>query len=452
MDTFGLRFSRDFQLKVLTLLLTRKTFFKQVSGILVPGYFESDDHQFIYKTIISYFSKYSELPTMEVFTNTLKKVEVDDPTKVKAELKKIWGKIESSDLDYVEDETLQFCKNQELKNAILDSVKYLELGDYDRIKTRIDNALKVGQNTEVGLDLKTDILERYSQSRNGCISTGFPIIDDLVGGGMAQGDLIIVGGPPGAGKTWLLTKVGAGAAQAGYRVAHYSLELDKNYVGFRYDTIYTGISLDKLKDNIPAVEKVYKNLKGNAIVQEYPTKGASVLTIKAHLDRLILMDQRPDVVIVDYADLLKLPQTRQDWQELQDLIAELRGMAKEYRVPVVTASQIGRDGAQDDVITGDKIAGSFGKLMVADVVVSLSRTEKDKQAGTGRIHIIKNRFGVDGITFPCKIDWGKGYIEMFLPSSKEAEEIEESRESAEKIVIQQTKSKLAEKYKSFSKL
>ena len=128
------------------------------------------------------------------------------------------------------------------------------------------------------------------------------------------------------------------------------------------------------------------------------------------------MGKKPDLIIVDYADLLR-GAGKEIRLELGNIYEDLRGMAGEYEIPVWTASQANRSALEDDVIGAEKIAESYSKIMTADFVLSLSRKIEDKIAGTGRWHVIKNRFGPDGITFPSKMNMSNGQIDIYEESS-----------------------------------
>jgi replicative DNA helicase len=232
----------------------------------------------------------------------------------------------------------------------------------------------------------------------------------------------------------------------GKTVAHYTLELNEGYVGQRYDAVLTGIPVANLKFNREEVDKMVKSVKGDLIVKYYPTKTASVTSLRAHLDRMILQGKRPDVVIVDYADLLRGPSKEKRHEELEEIIEDLRGMAGEYEVPIYTASQINRSGAEDDIITGTKIAGSFSKMMTADFVISLSRKIEDKLSGTGRWHVIKNRFGPDGMTFPSKANFSNGQIQIFDDASIDGKQTQKEMKGGESLV----RKELLQKYKEIN--
>jgi hypothetical protein len=142
----------------------------------------------------------------------------------------------------------------------------------------------------------------------------------------------------------------------------------------------------------------------------------------AHFENLITHKIRPDIVIIDYADLMN-SSTRLDnqYQEMGRVYEELRTFGAEMGVPCWTASQTQRSSTQDDVIEANKIADSFQKIMTADLVVSLSRKLDDKRNNTGRAHVIKNRFGVDGVTYPMFIDTNIGKIDIYDGNSPDGE-------------------------------
>ena len=163
------------------------------------------------------------------------------------------------------------------------------------------------------------------------------------------------------------------------------------------------------------MKKVTSKTHGKLIVKEYPPKGASINTIKSHIQKCIDMDHKPDMIVIDYVDYLKAPSKsrfteRKD--EIDDVFIATKGLAKELQIPILTPSQVNRMGAKDSVIEGDKAAGSYDKMMVADVCLSLSRMKEDKVLGTGRIHVMKNRYGMDGMTWDAKVDTNNGHIEI----------------------------------------
>jgi archaellum biogenesis ATPase FlaH len=433
-----------FQVKTIAALFTDRAFLQQIADIIQPDYFESDANSWLLEITLQHFQEYKCPPSKDVLK--VKITEIDNDilkTAVLEQLKEVFRYMESDDLSFVKDEILRFCKNQEIKRAIMDSVGLLKMGNYDEIKNKIDGAMKAGADTDIGLEYKLNIAARYAEASRHTITTGWDVIDDLMDGGLAPGELGVVMAPAGIGKSWMLINIGANAVKAGKTVIHYTLELNENYVGQRYDSVITGINAQTLKNHQDTVEEKMKTIRGELIIKYYPTKSVGVMGLKAHLEKTIMLGNAPDLVIVDYGDLLKINTKKDKHEALEELYEELRGMAGEYNIPVWTASQAGRSALEEDVIEADKIASSYGKVMVADFLMSLSRKVEDKMSGTGRGHVIKNRFGPDGITLPSKINTNNGQFQFFEPQTAQGKQTTQVMKSGENIL----KQNLAQKFK-----
>jgi len=446
LSTYG----HNFQVKVISSLLTDRIFLQQVSDIMAPEYFESQANQWIVETIKTYFIDYGSIPTLDVFKIKTQEESSDIlKTSIVDNLREVFKYVESDDLDFVKEESLKFCKNQEIKKAIMDSVDLLKRGQYEDIKKRIDEAMKAGADKDIGYEYLLGIAERYTDNVRNTMPTCWPLINDLAGGGFGKGELVIFVAGPGGGKSTAMMNIGAHILKKGLRVVHYTMELTEAYVSQRYDAVITGIATQNLKYHIEDIETELKKITGELIVKYYPTKTASVSSLKAHMDKLILQGKKPDIVIVDYADLLRgSGKAGRDalHQELENIYEDLRGLAGEYEVPVFTASQANRSSAESDIITGEQVASSFAKIMIGDFVISLSRKVTDKIAGTGRWYVIKNRFGPDGLTLPSRLNMSNGRIDIFEETSVQGKETKKTMENGDEIL----RKSLATKFKEIN--
>ena len=432
-----------FQVKVIAAMFTDRLFLQQIADIIQADYFESDANSWLLEVVLDHFREYKTPPTKDVLKVKVTSIENDVlKTAILEQLKEVFRYMESDDLTFVKDEILKFCKNQEIKRAIMDSVGLLKMGNYDEIKSKIDGAMKAGADTDIGLEYKDNVAVRYEEAARATMTTGWDVIDDLMDGGLAPGELGVVMAPAGIGKSWLLINIGANAMRAGKTVIHYTLELNENYVGQRYDSVVTGINAQNLKNYQEDIQEKMDKLKGDLIIKYYPTKSVGVMGIKAHIEKTIMLGNTPDLIIVDYADLLKVNQ-KDKHEALEELYEDLRGMAGEYNVPVWTATQANRSALEEDVIEADKIASSYGKVMVSDFLMSLSRKVEDKMSGTGRGHVIKNRFGPDGVTLPCKINTNNGQFQFFEPQTEQGKQTTKIMKTGETMV----KKNLAQKFK-----
>jgi len=437
-------FGYNFQIKFIASLFSDRAFLQQIMDILEPSYFEAEANKFIVETIKDYFLKYKQVPTTEVMKVKIQDIENEVLAKTVVEnLKDSFKFLEASDLDFVKEESLKFCKNQKLKRAILESVDMLKAGEFDSIKTKIDEAMKAGSERSIGHEYNSSIDARYEKSVRNVIPTNWDVINDLSDGGLGKGELGVFVAPAGIGKSWALINVGAAAIRNGLKVIHYTLELNEAYVGLRYDSVFSGIAAQDLKYHLEDVKKVVGKLKGQLIVKQYSTKTASVPTLSGHIEKCRMQGLVPDLIIVDYADLLRGKGTERRI-ELGNIYEDLRGLAGEQDLPIWTASQANRSSLSDDIIGAEKIAEDYSKIMTADFVVSLSRKIEDKLAGTGRWHVIKNRFGPDGITFPSKMNASNGTIEIYQEDSLEGKETRTDMNNHNEFLRKMLKNKFEE--------
>jgi replicative DNA helicase len=418
-DTLS-KYGQGFQSKVISALLTDEKFLSQIEEITTPKFFESEANKWIVGEILDYHEQYRRPPTMDVFKVKVSNLDNEVlKTTVVDQLRHVYTQVGNLDLQYIKDEFTNFCKNQNLKQVILSSVDLLKSGQYDKIKDLVDRAMKVGSDNDLGTDYIQDFEIRTENIDRFTVKTAWTPINDLMQGGLGPGELGVVVAPSGVGKTWILCAMGSEAVRQGLSVVHYTLELQENYVGNRYDTLFTHIPSSDLQDKKDEVKSRISKLPGRLLIKYFPPKGISVKKLEAHIDKMISLGNKPDLIIVDYADLLLSHSNKSDstYAEQGGVYIDLRGLSGELGIPVWTASQTNRTAIDSEVIEADKIADSYAKVMNADFIMSWSRKSKDKLNNTARAHIMKNRFGMDGITFPCKMDTNKGIIEVYEGNS-----------------------------------
>ena len=441
------RFGQQFQIKVISSLLEDKIFLQTIHDIIESSYFESDANKWLVGTIIGYYLKYKRSITLEVMKVKIDGID-DDVLKVSVieNLGNAWRNINATDLEFIKSQTIDFCKNQVLKSAIVQSVDLLQNRDYDGIKKLIDDALKAGAERDLGHDYTTGIEDRLLKSVRNTIITPWDPINDIMDGGLGKGELGVVVAPAGIGKTWCLQAIAANALKKGLTIVHYTLELNQEYVGLRYDSIISGTPTANIKFYKDEVQKKVEALKGKLLIKYFPTKSASVQTLSAHLKTIELQQIKPDLVIVDYADILRGIGTEKR-HILENIYEDLRGLAGEYEVPIWTASQANRSSLEEEIIDASKVAEAYSKVMIADFVVSVSRKVEDKIANTSRFHVIKNRFGIDGVTFPASMNTNIGKIQIYESSTQSGREVQSKMNNSEEYLRKQ----LSEKHQQFEK-
>ena len=436
-----IQFGTSFQTKTITTLVKDHKFLEQIHDILEEKYYDSDSHKWLIKIIKEYYKDYKKPPTMEVFKIELEKRITSEVMKktIIENLRNVYQNFEASDLPYVQENFLHFAKDQTMKLALFDAVDLVNVKKYEEARDVIDRALKSGTTRDLGVMYKEEAFfqRRISDTLRSPIEMPWDILNEITDGGLGSGELGIVVAPLGLGNSWLLVAIGSYAISKGKNVIHYTLELNEDYVSLRYDANVSGFASQDIKLHQDEVYQKVEKLRGNMVVKYFPTKSAGIETLRAHINRCESFGFKPDMIMVDYGDLLKDTssgyKTTEKRFDLDSIFEGLRGIAGDVDFPLWTASQANRSSLEDDYIEAGRVSESLGKLMIADFVISLQRKTKDKIAHTGRIHVIKNRFGPDGFTFPSKMDASNGRVQIFDEQTPEGKRTKKSMESGDKV-------------------
>jgi len=413
------RYGKAFQEGLVQLIFEDRSFADQITEVLDVNFLDLRYLRIFVRMIISYRTKYDRHPSVETLMAIIE-TELDNEDEVtQKQIKDYFIRIhtkEVSDIGYIKEQSIDFCRKQNLKEAMLKSVGLLQSCSFDEISSTINEALKLGSETNFGYDYMADFEERFLPKFRNPVTTGWPEIDSICGGGLGKKELGVVIAPTGAGKSMALVHLGAQALREGKNVVHYTLELQDTVVASRYDSCLTGYPLSDLINFKEEIYKEIREIKGALIVKEYPSKSASTNTIRAHLSRLVKRGIKPGLIIVDYGDLLRPVVIRKEKRnELESIYEEMRALCSEFGCPLWTASQTNRSGLNMEVITMEQISEAFSKCFVADFIFSISRTIEDKQKNQGKIFIAKNRNGPDGIVYPIFMDTSNVNIKI-LPA------------------------------------
>ena len=414
-------YGKSFQENLVQLIYQDRPFADQITEVLDLNFLDLEYLRVFSSKIVRYRQKYGTHPSANAVATILNTELEDEDEIVQHQVKEYFTRIVSRDIDedakYVKETSLDFCRKQNLKEAMMKSVGLLQTSSFDEISKIINDSLVLGSETNFGHDYIADFEERYKPRFRKPITTGWGDIDKICGGGLGKQELGVVIAPTGAGKSMVLVHLGAQAIQEGKTVVHYTLELQDTVVASRYDSCITGYPLSDLISFKEEIYESVKDLEGRLIVKEYPTKSASTNTIRSHLTKLKKRGTVPGLLIVDYADLLRPVVIRKEKRaELESIYEELRALATEFECPIWTASQTNRSGLNAEVITMEQISEAFNKCFVADFIMSVSRTIEDKQNNTGKIFIAKNRNGPDGMIYNIFMDTSNVKIRV-LPKS-----------------------------------
>ena len=207
--------------------------------------------QAIVRSVYEYKDKYEVYPSLKIMA-TLLRSEIDDDVVQQAKeylVKTLKDTSIIEDCDYVKETSLDFCKKQKLKEAMMKSVKLLNNSSFDEISSVINEALKLGTDVNFGYDYKLDFEERFKIRQRNPLTTGWPEIDGICKDGLGNGELGVVIAPTGAGKSMALVHLGSQAVKLGKTVIHYSLEMSDTVIGTRYDSCITGVKFQTLSSS-----------------------------------------------------------------------------------------------------------------------------------------------------------------------------------------------------------
>ena len=410
MDSLGI-FGKSFQENMCKLMLYDRSYCDQIQEVLDVKYLELKYLQVFTDKLFNYKKEYGIHPTNDTLNSVLNTELTDENEIIQKQVMDYFVKVQAfpeiQDREYIVSKSVDFCRKQVLKKAMMKSVPLLNKCSFEEIEKLISDALRLGVCNDHGYDYIKDFEARFIERARNPVTTGWGKIDKITKGGLGQGELVVVVAPTGAGKSHVLVHLGAQALKQGKNVVHFTLELADTSVAQRYDACLTGIPLDELINQKDEVYDVIKDIDGQLIVKEFPTKSASTVTLKNHLEKIRQTEMEIDMIVVDYGDLLKSSTVRKNSEkrhELESIYEELRGLGQEFGCPIVTASQTNRKGLNEEVITMESISEAFNKCFVADFIISLSRTIKDRNCNIARIFVAKNRNGPDGIVFSAFMD------------------------------------------------
>jgi len=439
-------FGPTFQRKLGQVIFEDHIFAEQLFEVLKNEFFTVSYIRDFVRGIREYKEKYASYPSEEIMESVISSQMDDVPDLVKKQMVEYFSNIKSrpvSDIEYIKANSLDFCKRQSLKVALFDIVNSIEDGSYEDSARVIEKALQLGTNRDIGHELIIDFEKRYTLSPRIPIPTGQQVLDNLISGGLAKKELGVLIGGTSSGKSSAMVNFVASAIQNDYNAIYYTLELQDSVVGKRFDSCITSYPMSDLDANKEFVHaKMSEKVTGKLIIKEYPTGYATLQMIKNHLDKTIRTKFKPDVVVIDYADIMKfsIPKGSTKYDALGSLYQELRGIAVQYKVALWTVSQTNRTGYSAEIVSVDHMSDAFSKAFIADLVVTMQRTPAQKTRNEATFFLAKNRNGPDGIILKGTANLSSMHISI------DAQKTEEEFDDEQKVVKQDLGKRLYRKF------
>ena len=424
------KFAEAIQRSIIYLTKSVKDFYLQIINLVKPEYFEYGTHKKIYESIIKHYEKYKVLPNDQIILENVKELAIDkDSISEYNDELEIINNLDKTSIEnktYFLDKIEQFARREALKLAIAKSINLIKEDKMGDIEEEIKKALSINRNIDLGQNYFIDVNDRWDRIKN-CsnenkFKTVFNELNDVLEGGNSRKELCMVVAPGGVGKSLYLVNQGVRALMENKKVLVISLEMSEDRIAQRFDSVMTLIPQAQLasqKDLLSKRLALFKTKFPNSElkIKEFPTGRATANTIRALLSQLQNYEEfSPDLIIVDYLELLRATTEGMPEYQAQERIAqELRGIAVEYNCLVWTATQTNRDGRKTLVITDVDLADSYGKIRTCDFSISLNQTDQEYEQGNMRIYVMKSRNSKQRFLFPSEIN----YNTLIMSSLKE---------------------------------
>jgi archaellum biogenesis ATPase FlaH len=396
--------------KILSNLVYDEQYCRKVIPFIKTDYFSERKEAILAKIILDFFTKYNKPLTKEILS-----IEVGNRTDINdKELGEINGYVDSMTHEEVNEswmmeQTEKFCKDKAVYNAILHSIKIIDGGDKvhtkDSIPSILSDALAISFDNHVGHDYIEDSDARYDYYHRVEEKLPFDLdmFNKITKGGLSKKTLNIVLAGTGVGKSLFMCHVAAGVLVQGKNVLYITMEMAEERIAERIDANLLNLTMDELKvidkdifDN--RIGKIASKTQGKLIVKEYPTAGAHAGHFRALLEELKLKREfLPDIIFIDYLNICASQRMKQggsinSYTYIKSIAEELRGLAVEYNVPIVSATQTTRSGFTNSDPGLEDTSESFGLPATADLMFALVSNEELEQLNQIIVKQLKNRY------------------------------------------------------------
>ena len=395
-------------------LIYNEEYIRKVLPFIRPDYFSDNAEKIVFKEIFEFINQYKNPPTHEALViNFTEKKNLTEPQvqEAIALLNKVHSdKDEPTETQWLIEQTEKFCQDKAIYNAIMESVSILDSKSEKRTKGEIpqllSDALGVSFDNNIGHDYTQDFDSRYDsyhkvESR---IRFDLDLFNKITKGGLPIKTLNIALAGTGVGKSLFMCHVAAGNLSQGQNVLYITMEMAEEKIAERIDANLLNIDLDELRtiskeDYTRKFSALKSKTQGKLIIKEYPTASASVLHFRALLNDLALKKNfRPDIIFIDYLNIccsarIKPGANVNSYSYIKAIAEELRGLAVEFALPVVSATQTTRSGFSNSDPGLEDTSESFGLPATADFMFALVSNEELEALNQILVKQLKNRYG-----------------------------------------------------------
>ena len=404
----------SFQQSLIKAIIEDKKYGETIIDVLESKFFDNSSFKFIMENTKELYRAYNKIPDYNTLAQKImaeggnkdsSKVHVDTLEAIKNN---------ESQIEYVKDTALNFCKQQNLKRELKNVQSIIESGEfeaYNKIEEIIQKALQVGISNDETTDVFHDIDGALEQDFRHPLPTGIVGIDNLLKGGLGIGELGIVLAPTGTGKTTLLTKFANTAYNLGYNVVQIFFEDNPGNIKRKHYTIWSEIAPDQqpeFRDTVKEkVEEAQSRSKGSLKLLKLASDNVTVSEIKNKIRKMNSDGIKVDLLVLDYVDCISSDKSTngEEWKGEGSVMRSLESMTGEFGMAIWTATQGNRESISSEVVTGDQMGGSIKKAQIAHVIISIGKTLEQKEHNLATLTLLKSRIGKDGVVFQnCKFN------------------------------------------------
>lgn len=429
----------DTQKLLLSFMMSEADLFARSRNIIKDEYFDNKLRPAV-RLIQDYSEQYKSLPKPEQ-VKAATGIEIDILTDI-TESHGTWY------LDTIE----QFCRYRAIENVILEGPELLQKNRGSEIETRLRDAMLISLTRDLGSDYFQDPMGRLDRlkDRSNIVSTGWPSLDDKLNGGFERGSLNIFCGGSGSGKSLWMQNLSLNWMLAGLNVIYITLELSQDLTDFRIDHMVSEMSRSEIFQNsYTAAAKITakgRATKGSLTTRKFTEAGTTCNDIRAYLKEYqIQKGYKPNVILVDYLDLMYPNNGKVDAANLfvKDKFCseELRSIAGDYNIPLVTASQLNRSAVETVEFDHSNIAGGLSKINTADNVFAILFTTAMRERGEYELQFLKTRSAAS-VGFKIKMDYNKSTLRITDPQDSSKDIVSTTNNIRPSDIGQEMKQKL----------
>ena len=397
---------------ILSNLTFNEEYARKVIPFLKDEYFDAQSYKTVYKEIVSYVDKYNGLPTKEAL-----RISIDEKENLNEEQYKDVNLVidnlkqeDAPDSDWLVDKTEKFCQDKAIYNAVRESILVLDGNhkelDKGSIPELLSTALGVSFDSSIGHDFLDNFDERYTfyHTKEDKIPFDLELLNKITKGGLSRKSLSVALAGTGVGKTLFMTHCASANMMQGLNVLYITMEMAEEKIAERIDANLLDLTIDELKEipkdvYVKRIDRVKKKTTGKLIVKEYPTASAGSAHFRHLLNELRLKRNFiPDVVYIDYLNIctssrMKYGANVNSYTLIKAIAEELRGLAVEFNIPIMSATQTTRTGYSSSDLGLEDTSESFGLPATADFMIGLISTEELESLGQLMVKQLKNRWG-----------------------------------------------------------